>query len=409
MRSLRKEMGRLLNLNPALSPRSLPLAVLPLLLSACAIPTTVGPTYSPSYPESSENVWTHGQFKVAEPNPRTIVMRQMGCFIRLKAYPQQPDLNIQLTVEDGHRKGVAPCTLRMADGPIIVEDPDTGEMHKIRIIQRDFPFLLGPGVDIHRTVNPARLFPGFEQVPGDKRHYALGLEFRRVFDGPLPSSSTIRLPDIELGEQRISLPPITIERYERSGSGWWYVVTNSQEKIRPTEKAGMALGGGAQVFKPADVWFENPELKSSAVFRGTPYTYDENFKKNNQNSMITGTIYFRIKGSWSFHLTQPEVQWLAPGEMQGKRIAERSGVLNIRRFTTTQLSARIEGLPRSIKPDRTLIHEDHDRTFLVTVPNFHPKRFRLFLPAVTTNGTPWPIQPITFTYHSGGVGLTTWP
>lgn len=409
MCSFRNDAGKIHIQSHAGWSRSLLIAALTLLLSACAIPTTVGPSYSPSYPEPAKNVWTHGQFKIAEPNPRTIIMRKNGCFIRIKAYPQKPDLNISLSLEDENRKGFTPSKIHMADAPLTITDLDTGETHQIHIVQRDFPFLSGQGVDIHKTVDPTRLFPGFDEVPAAQRHYALALEIKRIFKGSLPTTSTIQLPDIQLGNQNIPMPPLIIKRYKRSGSGWWYAVANNNRPIKPTEPAGQALGGGTQVLKPADVWYTSPKIEMSAVFRGYPYTYDEHFDKNDKESEIFGTVYFRIKGSEPIRLTQPDVLWSIPGETQGKRIPSRSGVFKLRRFTTTKLSGRLIGFPRYIGPDKTIIEQDDSRRFLITVPNFHPKQFRLTLPPVTVNGEPWPILPITFTYHGGSVGLATWP
>jgi len=327
------------------------------------------------------------------------------CQMSLRAQETEKNLVLAWSQEELPHKGEKKCQFRVHDEPLQLEDLDTGSRLDIIIFQRSFEY--GPGLDIYQKVALVSLIPGFAAVPASERRYALSIKIERKFNGPLPDKIQVQLPDLELGDRRIQLPPLRLKRYERSGKGWWYSPDGTRE-IKTTKPAGKSLGGGHLVYKPADIWYEEQSLvRLSAAFRGDPYTWNPDYTKNGDESQIFGEVFFDIFGDKPIQLANDRISWHVPDDKEEQLLPIRNSKWMLKRYTTVNLSEDLDYLPDYSGLKET--YDDRDRTFLAEILNSRPKRFRVTLPSTDINGQAWPIQPIEFEYHAVGVGVWTYP
>jgi hypothetical protein len=357
-----------------------------LLLSCGSLPA--GPSYEPVYPEKPGYAWTYR----SKAGDKVLRMRSGTCFMGFRADFDGKDFSLSWSQEDSEVKGKARCRINVHEGPVVVRNLDTGERSEIKVFRRSL--LFGPGFDIRQPVDLVAQIPGFAAVPKVERRYALMLKVERKTKGALPDRVELQLPAIALGGRRVEVPRLRLTRYERSGEGWWYAPVSG---ARQTGPAGRSLGGGGQVFKPADRWFEEPSLlRISAVFRGNPFVWNPDFTKNKGISEVYGEIYVEVLGDEPVRLTADRVGWRFSGEAADDFLPVPKSEWTLRRYTTTDLAERIDHLQAFGLPGKR--YDDSRRDFRIVVPDFHPRRLTVTLPPVDASGHPWPIQPIEFEY-----------
>lgn len=368
-------------------------------ISSLSFPAYAGEikNYYPVYPEESKYAWVKTA-KWGGP-PFELRLRASTCFMGIKAYA----LGNQLVISWTHEELGKTCEIYPSSEPLFLEDISTKNRLEVNVFQRVFP-ALGPSLSLEEPVNLKELIPGFADVPDAKQKYTLSYRIKRVFKGKLPIESLIQLPDVWIDDQRIQLPELKLERYERSGDGWWYVPPDIKtQKTRPVE---LGLGGGTQVFKEADTWHKwSSVLRIAVSFRGDPFTYKEwSFSKNKSESEIYGEIFFEVVGNKSIHLGENRVMWMTQKDNSPQSIQIDKSSWLLKRFTTSNLSERLDYLQDSLKEDEK--YNDGRRSFMIEVPNFNPRhlkvyipkiRFKVHLPNTNPDGYVWKVHPIEFT------------
>lgn len=375
------------------------IATIALLLGSCA-PIITGPSYQPIYPQKSQDVWSD---RDGAGNAVLKMRWSDQCTMDLQAYEDGGSFTLLWSQKEFTFHGKRLCQIHVHDGPVVIEDLDAGKRLDISIFQRQI--LLGLVLDIKQAVDLVAMLPDFAAVPVSERQYTLSLDLKRKFNGFLPDEVQIQVPDIQLGDRHIQLPPLRLKRYERSGEGWWYAPATTKN-VQDTKPAGKAFGSPFQtlVYKPADIWYEEKSVvRIRVVFRGRPFTWNGS-ERNDDESQIFGEIFIEVFGDEPVRLINDQVAWHVSGDKSDKLVVVDKYDWRLRRYTTTSLSERLDHLI----PDYTNTigpFTDYWREFLVVIPGFHPNRFRVTLPRVDVNGHEWPIQPIEFKYKSGAVGL----
>lgn len=367
-------------------------------LGACA-PVVTGPYYQPSYPEKSEQVDIRPSSAFSLSSDQWSIRPYPGyCDMSLKAFAANDGLTLLWSVNELGNPPI--CHINIHDEPIVIENMDNGRRDERRILER--AFYVGPALDVRQEVNLAKQIPGFAGVPETARKYALSFETERIFDGKLPDLVTIRLPDIALGKRRLHLPAIHLQRYERSGKGWWYAL-RSERKPKPTRFAGKSLGGGYLAYKPADVLYEEGSLlKVSLVFRGEPFVWNRSFtKRNNGKSRIDGEIFVEVMNGKPIRLVGDRVAWRIPLDEKSALIPIKYSKWQIKRFTTVNLNEHLDALLEYGSSNEK--YDSWDRFFRIAFPGYQPKHFKVKLPRMDLNGQPWRILPIEFRYKAHGM------
>ncbi len=253
------------------------LCVMGSLLISCATPVFTGPFYKPTYAEKERGVWSYRK------GDRVLLnFKLAGCILRFNAGMKDETLEFYLYQTD-----FSDCQVRIRDGAFVFEDLDTGSRREIDTFERTFNNYWVPSLAVDRAVELSSMIPGFAAVPASEQRYILSLVLKREFKSALPQEAIVQIPDFQLGERQYQLPPFRLVRYERSGTGWWYVPASIQEPV-PTKPAGKMLGGGYAVIKPPDTLYEEKStIRVSTSFRGW---------KRDGVSSLNGIVYFEIFG-----------------------------------------------------------------------------------------------------------------
>ena len=358
-------------------------------------------SYYPIYPKKLKYAWVNTS-KWGGP-PFELRLRESTCFMGIKAIEKSGDLVISWTHEEVGGKA-RKCEIYPSSEPIYLEDMNTGSRRIINVFQRVFPDS-GPGLSLTKDVNLGGLISGFAAVPEEERRYTLSFGVRRVFKGSLPKDSYIQLPDIWVGKHHLRVPPLQLKKYDRSGDGWWYVPVNIKaiHKTRPT---GSSFGGSSLVYKEADTWYEESSLvRLASSFRGDPFTYsgDWSFTKNKNESEIYGEIFIEVLGDKFVHMNERHVVWTTHNDTSPQAINFNKSKWQLRKFTTSYLSERLDHLQDYRKEDEK--YNDCLRKFVVEIPDFNPRRLKVSLPTVrfkvlmqgeNPDGYNWKVLPIEF-------------
>lgn len=360
------------------------LIALSLLLVSCA-PVSYGPHYRPIYPEGSIYGWK------GQPPSTLTIGSGGGCYIDLHAGSDEEKFWLTWTQRE-HTLWGKRCRLHVHEGPLVLEDLDTGNLVEIRIFTRKFRD--GPALDVNKMVDLPTLLPGFAAVPKSEKRYVLSIELERKFDSSLPKEARIQLPDIQLGDRCIQLPPLILKQYEKGGKGWWYAPVSERKTLQiKRSRAGIR---GYYLFKPADIWYEEETVvRVSSGFRGWSINKDE--------SKITGEIYFEFLVDEPVRLADDRVAWLVQGDRKDEFLPLPKSKWVLRFYTTVNLAERVDHLPDHWEPRKT--YDDWRQEFCFTIRSHPPSRFRVTLPPIDANGDEWPIQPIEFEYRPGGFAI----
>lgn len=355
------------------------------ILFFAVVSESFGESFQPVYPEKPQVSWIirHG------PLADKLRLKLGPCFMMVWADVVDGDFRLSWVQED-HPGGQ--CQIHGKDEPLIVEDLTHHKRMDITTFTR--VLLVNVGFDISKKVDLQALIRGFASIPVSQQRYTLSLHFRREFNHALLNSSDIQLPDIFIGDRRVQLPVLRLKRYKRSGDGWWYVPV-SDENISGIRGIGPSLfGGGSRSFKPADVWHEVDSVaRFGAVFRGVPYTYNDDWTHNEDHSEIYGQIFVEVFGGKTIHYQGEGAFWSAPGDEIPKPVSVEKSKWELKRYTTNSISDRLDHLQDYFK-NRHFV--DRARKFWFEIPDYQPKHIKITLPQVEGSGHPWPILPIEF-------------
>ena len=100
--------------------------------------------------------------------------------------------------------------------------------------------------------------------------------------------------------------------------------------------------------------------------------------------MIGGTIYLEVLDGKPVELRGEEVFWIAPRNEKSEPIAEKISNWILERYSPAQLTEHPDPFPIRVRIDRIVVHK------------YKPKRFKVTLPGIETNGNIWPTQTFEF-------------
>lgn len=370
------------------------IALAGLLLSACAVPVAYGPYYEPVYPETSRYAWVPRDMEGAGP-PASLRMRSGSCFMRLRASADAENFTLSWTQEEPGNS----CRIEVQGNSLEIVDPDTGRRRVVRSFRRVFTGS-GPGLDINQAVDPASITSGFAAVPAAEQRYTLSLTLARRFNGPLPDTARIQLPDMAIGDRVITPPPLQLLRHRNALQQRDDYLPDVGQKVAESTILSDFSGGSSG---PVVIWHEEDSLvRFAASFAGTPDSYDGN-TRNKDIPEISGRLYVEVPGDSPVRLMDERVAWLVPGDTQQVLVPVGRSSWRLEMYTTADLSERLDHLPDYWQPGKTF--RDHLRDFVVVIPGYQPVRFSLTLPQVTASGHEWPVRPVEFEYRTGGVGF----
>jgi hypothetical protein len=366
-----------------------------LLLASCAVPVPHGAYYQPIYPEKSQYVWIKRDKEGAGP-PAELRMQSHGCFLGLRANADEESFTFSWSQQEPGKANK--CRIHVASQPLVLEDLDSGSRKDISTFRRVFRGT-GPALDLDRTVNLDSVIPGFAAVLASSRRYTLSILLKRKFEGSLPAVSRIQLPKISIAGRVVKPPALNLNRHANLLSPKDDYLPEAGLRVKDT--ALLAEFGGA--FGPLVIWHEEASLvRLGATFWGTPDSYDGNVRNKNV-SQILGRIYIEILGGEPIHLEEGRVSWYAPGDNTQQFIPVSRSKWALEMYTTANISERLEHFADYWQQNK--IFKDGTREFVIVIPGYQPKRFRVTLPHVDVNGHEWSIQPIIFEFKSGGVGF----
>ena len=371
------------------------IALIGSFLASCAVPVSYGPYYHPVYPEKSQYVWIKRDIDGAGP-PAELRMQRQGCFMGLRANADEENFTFSWSQQELGEANK--CRIHVDSQPVVLEDLDTGSRRDISTFRRVFRGF-GPALDLDRLVNLDSVIAGFAAVPISERRYTLSISLERKFEGSLPETCRIQLPDISLAGRVMKLPPLRLNRHPNLSSSRDDYLPDTGRKVQ--DATALAEFGGP--LGPLVIWHaEASKLRLGSAFWGTPDSYDGNVRNKNV-SEIWGRIFVEILGDEPIHLEKGGVTWYVPGDSVQQFIPVSHSKWALEMYTTANISEHLAHFTDYWQQNK--IFKDATREFVVVIPGYQPKQFRVTLPPVDVNGHAWPIRPIDFEYKSGGVGF----
>lgn len=368
------------------------------LLTACAIPVVTGPYYQPVFKEKRGITWSYRRGDQVLLN-----FKSNGCFLRFSAGVKDGALEFFL-----YQYELAGCHIYIQNGSFVFEDMDTGSLQEINTVDRALTDWGAAQLPVSQPIDLSSMIPGFALVPASERRYVLSLNVESKFKGTLPIEAQVRLPAFEIGGRIYHLPPFTLIRYEKSGSGWWYVPSSVRKPVE-TKPAGRMLGGGYAVTKEPDVLYEEQSIfRVSTVFRGSNRPLDEKTTEGTGGPRLYGAVFFEVSGGHQVRLVGSEVKWRIGGDTEDHTLPIKEGDLRLKRYSTRDLSERLDQLLAFSGNERPQ-YKDRNPIFLIRIPNYQPKRFKVTLPRIEANGKEWSFKPLEFEYRSSGLDVEVWP
>lgn len=376
-----------------------------LMLGGCAIPTAHGPYYLPVYPDmdSPDSPWL--PYFGSTVQSRLRFRFSEHCYMQLQAIPSNPDLILSWDLERpesldprkrpaGH---IDPCNYRVGNEEVSIEDIKTGRHRAPESVHRIF--YLPPKLDFRSGMQPYSSY--FSDTPPEQQTYTTAIRLRLDVDKNIPDSVSVKLPDILIGNQRFSIPMLTLKKIETGGNIKAYVPVNAQPMTNAESITRFAMstthhrtGGAMGMFHAgATLWHEE-----KGAFRVASSLSGRDDVKT--STMITpgisGDIFIQVMSGKGMALADSRATWVTE---DGKEIVQhidqymmglvayRTRLADVMRFTDKDFGAR----------------------FILLFPDFQPERAKLTLPRLDAVGKTLPIKPIDFEYKSGGVGFVAWP
>jgi hypothetical protein len=325
-------------------------------------------------------------------------MRFGGCYMALRAKADDENFTLSWWQEEYGDD----CRIKVHGNSLELHDLDTDNQSEVSIFRRVF-LTSGPDLDIHQPVDLVSLIPGFAAVPAAERRYTLSLFVKRVFQGSLPNSARIQLPDIIIGDRVITPPPLQLKRRHEMLSWWDEYISDGDQNV--AESTWLSEFGenvqGSEV-----IWYEEKSLvRLASDITGRPFAYSEEdpYKKIKDKSEVHGRIFIEVLGDQTIRLTDGQVSWHVPGDTQDHLIPVNHSKWKLKMYTTADLSERLNHFSDYSETDNSF--EDSHRDFVVVIPGYKPQRFKVLLPRTTVNEHEWPLKPILFEYKPGGVGV----
>lgn len=365
-----------------------------LFVASCAMPIPYGAYYNPTYPEKTKYVWYPLDNEGAGPQA-SLRMRHNGCYMGFRANADNKNFMFSWSQEERGDN----CKLQTGTQPFIFEDLDNGNKKIINVFRRVFQG--GPGLDINQSVNLQLLIPGFATVPAPEQRYTLSISLRRDFNSSLPEVATIQLPNISIGGQLINLPPLELKYHKKMLSSHHdYIPISGKEVTKMDMHNEFAAGPYDSTYY---MWHEaNSSYRIAVEFQGFEYK-DVTFKSNKGTARIFGHIHIEVLGGESIYMTDSQVEWRHSDETKPLYIPIENSQWDLAMYTTTDLSERHEYFTYYHIPGIAI--NDTERHYVIVIPDYKPKQFKVILPSIIVNEHTWPIKPIKFKYKYGGVGL----
>lgn len=364
------------------------------LLVACPIPLPYESTYCPIYPEKSPYVRTI-KSSSAGPEDR-IRLGAYKCFMTLRI---KPDGNNLIMVWNAGSP-INVCQIDIDQSPVIIEDLDDIKTIKNSIFYRIFP-IHSLVFNVDQKVDLVSLLPGFASVPKSDRRYTLSLELHRKIDGPPPETTLIQLSQISIGSKVIKLEPLEFRLGKglfSGGKGYknHYLLTTGKE----VPEDSVLRKNAYHLYDNVQVW---QEVDSKARFSAKLFAqWGHDKEKDKDVSNLWCKIFIEILGDEIVQFMKPQFTWQLPPEKEEERITQDLLNWELQMYTTTYLTEKFDHFPSDSQQNK---YFEKDRTLLMVIPNFQPKRIRVTLPPIKANGQGWPLRPIDFVYTKGGVGL----
>lgn len=374
--------------------KAISISVVCLLLSSCIIPVPHGSYYKPIYPEKPKEAWVSRSMDGVGP-PENLRIRSGSCYMGLRAIADEGSFVLSWAHEE------LSCKINVHGKSIEFEDLDSNRHWDVSIFRRVFR-TVPPRFDINQAVDLAAIIPGFAATPESEQKYTLSIYLSRKFQGPLPDSTRIQLPNIVIGDQTIEIPVLQLYRHnELLSPKDSYLPDRGQKVAESTLRSEF----GEFLPKSVVVWHEKDSLlRLAASFAGTPDSFDyDTYAKIKGVSEIFGTIYVEVLAGEPVRLTDERVSLRVPDDKQDHFVPVYNSRWIMQMYTTTDISERLEQLSDYWHYED--VFDDSNRNFVIVIPDYQPNKLSVVLPPVTANGVEWPVQPIVFERRLGGVGF----
>lgn len=370
-----------------------------LAFAGCAVPTTHGPYYKPSYPDmlGPDSPWfpSFG----APIKTKIWFMWSMDCKMQLTALPDDNNFLLSWDLMRSVEKAPEACAFAVGTEPIILEDVKTGKRAEPESVHRVYFGPVKPQLDLRAGMKPHS--PYFSEIDPGSRTYTASLRLRVDFKEKIPPTISIQLPDLLIGGERFTVPVLKLKREET----WSNIKTYMPVSVLPmtnldsisnfgmltshhttTGSMGMYFGGAA-------LWHEE-----KGVFRiAASFSGRDDVQNSSMNvPRISGEMLINVLSDKGLDFSAPEAFWITE---EGERINDH-----------------IDAAKLGVAAYRTKIYDlsyfgkdDWGPDFVVLFPGMRPDKARVTLPSLDVIGVRRPILPIDFEYNPSGIGFLAWP
>lgn len=370
------------------------------MLGGCAVPVSHGPYYHPIYPDmdSPDSPWL--PYFGSTVQSRLRFKFNESCYMQLQASPVDQDFILGWHFERYGKNNEA-CHFAIGHEALTIEDLKTGSISKPESIHRIFlaPGSIKPKMDFMSGMAPYSA--DFSKIPAELQTYTVSIPLQLDVVEKIPASVRIRLPDILIGDQRMSIPILTLKKVETGGNIQAYVpvsalpLTNADAIVSFGMNSSWSRTSGsmAMFFAGATLWHEERGVfRIASSFNGRDDVKTSTMIKPH----IRGEILIQVMSGKGVQLSASQASWMTE---DGKETRQD---LNKNNFGLAAYKTSLS--------DVSIFEEkDFGPHFIGLLSNTRPERARIKLPTIEVNGKIRPIKPIDFEYKPGGIGFAPWP
>lgn len=376
------------------------ITIVVLMLGGCLIPATYSSYYLPIYPDLDRlaNPWLASYGKGSAPKSTLRFKFSNGCFMQLSAFSSDSDFILSWGLER-YGKSDDVCNYVIGKEDISIQTVKTGQYLGPKSVHRIFNLVSKPKMNFKFGMQAYSSY--FSEIPPEQQTYTVAIPLRLKVDKNIPKSISIKLPDINIGEQQFAIPLLHLKKVETGGNIKAYVPDNPYPMtgIESITSYGRGINhhrttGTLAIFiAGVTMWHEEKgELRFASSFSGR----DDVETSEIISPEISGEIFIKIMSGKGITFTDSRVIWLTE---EGNEIVQQIDTKQISLVAYRTSLADVTRFPNT----------DDGPHFIIPLPNFHPERVSVTLPSLETNGNKWPLKSIDFEYKSSGVGFATWP
>lgn len=318
--------------------------------------------------------------------------------MEVQAIPADSDLLLSWDLETYGTNRDA-CNYVIGNAPLSIEDAKTGKRHGPEAVYRIFSAPFRPELDFGSGMQS--FSPAFAKLPAGQQTYTVAIPLRLNFDEKIPAAISIKLPDILVGKDQVSLPVLNLKKVETGGNIKAYVPAAPLPMTNVESITGFGMSanyhrtrGAMAVFHAgASLWYDKRgEIRVASSFSGR----DDVKTSKTITPQIWGDVLINLVAGKGIRLADSRVVWITA---EGKKIIQQ---VDPNKLGLAAYRTRLTDTVR-------LSDETLGPRFIARFPDFHPERLTLSLPRLEVNGHVYPIKPVEFAYKPGGLGLIAWP